>query len=357
MALRQQQKILQEYKKKQVVAQEWYSLRSLLGNDWAIFYVLLGGREIGKSYAVTKTFVRQYKRDFRPFYWLRLTEKSSRNLLQNNAEKLIDPDIRRHYNLDLHTSGTNVYEVLERDCKGRIKRKQLMCRVLAINMFYNDKGSGLFDNEFLNDPKMYYNICFDEMNREANEKNSFDIVYAFTNQIENLIRSTKKRVRIICIGNTLQEASDILSAFNFIPDNFGRYYLKSKRCIIDYIAPNDKYLSRREGSVADILMPEASTFTNIIDVDASLVTKQRLIRPTNVIQFDRSTKFTLWDGSVIKRYNHEKAAVIAMRRYGDEIYNQDLVNSVIARFDARAFKFTDLATQKMFSKQLSLIKK
>ena len=33
---------------------EWYSLRSILGNDWAMFYMLLGGREAGKSYAVTK---------------------------------------------------------------------------------------------------------------------------------------------------------------------------------------------------------------------------------------------------------------------------------------------------------------
>ena len=53
---------------------------------------------------------------------------------------------------------------------------------------------------------MYYNICLDEMNREQNEKRSFDILYAFTNQLENLVRSTKTRVRVICIGNTLEEA-------------------------------------------------------------------------------------------------------------------------------------------------------
>ena len=64
---------------------------------------------------------------------------------------------------------------------------------------------------------MYYNICLDEMNREESEKNTFDITYAFANQIENLIRSTKRKVRIICIGNTLQEASDIMAPFNFFP--------------------------------------------------------------------------------------------------------------------------------------------
>jgi len=92
-----------------------------------------------------------------------------------------------------------------------------MARVLALDTFYNDKGSGLFDKDFLADPNMYYNICLDEMNREKNERKTFDIVYAFANQLENLVRSTKNRLRIICIGNTLEEASDILSAFNFLP--------------------------------------------------------------------------------------------------------------------------------------------
>ena len=29
---------------------EFYRLNSLLGNDWAMFYILIGGRETGKSY-------------------------------------------------------------------------------------------------------------------------------------------------------------------------------------------------------------------------------------------------------------------------------------------------------------------
>ena len=83
----------------------------------------------------------------------------------NNAEKLVDPDLRRKYKLDLVTLGDNVYNVLERDKKGKPKRKELMCRVMDLATFYNDKGSGLFDKDFLNDPNMYYNICLDEMNR------------------------------------------------------------------------------------------------------------------------------------------------------------------------------------------------
>ena len=79
---------------------EWYNLRPVLGcANWALFYVLLGARETGKSYAVTNFFVDQFVNKGIPFVWLRLTDAQSKKLLQNNAEKLVDPDIRRKYNI------------------------------------------------------------------------------------------------------------------------------------------------------------------------------------------------------------------------------------------------------------------
>lgn len=342
---------------------EWYSLRSILGYAWAIFYFLLGGREAGKSYAVTDFFVSQWKRLGRPFYWLRLTETSASKLLMNNAEKLIDPDIRRRWNLDLFVVGDQVYEVTKRGPKkpdgtpGKILEKKLMARVLALNTFYNDKGSGLFDKDFLDDPNMYYNICLDEMNREQNEKNTFDIVYAFANQVENIIRSTKKRVRIICIGNTLEEASDILTAINFIPETFGRYKIKKKRAVVEYIAPSEKYLKRREGTAADILSGNSSTFTNEIKTDRALITKQRLKRPSYVIAFTNETKFTVWDGNVVAPYNKELCShTVAMRPYLDYLFEVKARDNVMQMFDTRSYRFRNLVTQKIFKKELALLK-
>ena len=339
-------------------AAEWYSIRSLLGYSWSIFYFMIGGREVGKSYATTEFFVGQWRKYKRPFYWLRLTDRTQEILLKNNAEKLIDPDLRRKYNLDLVVRGDGVYEVLKRDIEGKIREKALMCRVLALSTFYNDKGSGLFDKDFLNDPNMYYNICLDEMNRELNEKNSFDILYAFTNQLENLVRSTKQRVRVICIGNYLEEASDILCAFNFLPQKFGRYKLKKKRAVIDYIEPTETYLERRKGTIADILMPTASTFTNVIKTDSSLVSSKRLIKPSHVIKFTNreETWFTLWDGHTIKRYNGERCPAIAMRPYIDELYQPQLRDSIIYQFDTRSLLYKDLITFKLFQKHLELLK-
>lgn len=346
-----------ELRKKIQLNREWYSLRSILGYDWAIFYFLLGGREAGKSYATTEFFCRQWRKYGRPFYWLRLTEASQKKLLMNNAEKLIDPDIRRKYNLDITTNGDAVYEVLKRDEKGKVVEKKMMARVMALSTFYNDKGSGLFDKDFLNDPNMFYNICLDEMNREMNEKKTFDIVYAFTNQLENLVRSTKRRIRVICIGNTLEEASDILCAFNFLPEEFGRYKLKKKRAVIEYIEPSEKYLERRKGTVADILMPTASTFTNVIESDTSLISKERLEKPKAVIVFSKTSKFTLWNDNLIAEYNGEKVKnVIAMRPYLDVEFIPELRQSVIDLFDTRSYRFKNLITQKKFKKELEIMK-
>lgn len=287
-----------------------------------------------------------------------MSETSAKKLLQNNAEKLVDPDLRRKYDLDLVTNGPNVYNVLSRDDKGKIKEKKLMARVLSLATFYNDKGSGYFDKDFLNDPNMYYNVCLDEMNREKSEKKSFDIVYSFTNQLENLVRSTKTRIRVICIGNTLEEASDLMCAFEFIPEEYGRYYLKKKRCVIDYIEPSEKYLNRRKGTIADILMPEASTFTNKIETDTSLIYKGRLTKPTAIIKFAKSkdTWFTIWDSNIIRKYNNEKCQVIAMRPYLDEIFNAQLRDQVILQFDTRCYRYHNLITFKEFQKNTELLK-
>lgn len=347
-------------KKEALQEREFYDIRSILGNaNWATFYILLGGRQAGKSYSVTKFYVKEFFKDDTPFYWLRLTDTQARKLLQNNADKLVDPDIKRKYNLDLVTNAESVYHVTKRskpdkNGKTKILEKKLMARVLPISTFYSDKGNGYFDNEY----DGWYNIAVDEFQREANEKNTFDIMYALVNQLENLVRNRKKKIRIFFLGNTLQEASDVLCAFNFIPEEYGRYKIKKKRAVIDYIEPSEAYKKMRAGSIADILMPEASTFTNKIDTDYSLVYRGRLRAPSYIIKFDKTkdTWFTVWDGNIIAPYNKEIKSVIAMSPYIDEIFVVKTRDEIIQRFDYRAFKYRNLITFKQFQKQIQLIK-
>ena len=352
--------------KKHKYNSEWYNLRPILGNaNWALFYVMLGSRETGKSYAVTDYFCHMYKTKGIPFIWLRLTEKATQKLLTNNAEKLVDPDLRRRYGLNLKTKGNNVYDVQEEEYttkKGEVKKREvsrkLFARVYAISTFYNDKGS-IYDNEFLKmDPKNQYLVAIDEFEREKGEKNTFDITYSIVNQLENLLRSTKERTKVFFIGNTLESASDILCAFNFIPETWGTFKLKSKRCVIENIEPTELYKERRKGTIADILMPTASTFTNKQNVDDTLVDKRPLITPNYVIKFtkDQSHWYTVWNNGIIAKYNGEKKPVRAMRPYLDEVYTPEVAKAIIELFDTRSYSYRNLITFKQFQQDIELLK-
>ena len=132
-----------------------------------------------------------------------------------------------------------------------------------------------------------------------------------------------------------------------------------KRAVVDYIKPNEKYIARRKQALANTLMGDASTFTNEIELDRSLlVNKRKRQQPQSVIKFNKSkdTWFTVWNDNIVSDYNNEQVKTIAMRRYLDDFYFQDQANQIVEMFDARAFKFTTLATFKKFQKQMRLIK-
>lgn len=320
---------------------EFYQLRSLLGNTWAKFYILVGGRCAGKSYAVMSYFLSQWKKKGKPFIWLRLTDASRKNMLANNGHDMIDADLVRKFDLEISVKGSQVYD-----------HGKEMCKVLALSTFYTNKGRALYDNEFMKG----YNICLDEMNREKCERKGFDICYAFVNTLHDLVRKTKENMRIFLIGNTLEECSDILTIFNFLPEKFGRFKLRAKQAILDNIEPSQEYIMSFRNTVSDLLMPNESTFTNVTQVDRTLVTKKRRIRPTTIIKFSKTEFYTLWDGKIISKYHNEKCQSISMRPFLDDYYSPENQKRVFEIFHSRGFLFTDLATQLQFIKSLSLLK-
>lgn len=345
---------------------DFYSINSIFGNDWANFFILCGGREAGKSYAAMKWAInRKLKRkSLVKLYWFRLTDASQKKLLMGNATDLIDPDIRRKYGVKTMVKGNKVLSYKEKKIKTKNGKEKIIkedvsefCRVMSCSTFYNDKGIGYFDNEY----KGEYIVILDEMNREDGEQNRFDIVYAFTNQLENVLRSVHNKVKVIMIGNTLDEASDILSAFNFIPDDFGRFYLKRKKAVIDNIMPSEKYKERRSKALANQLCGDASTFTNEVEIDRSLlVNKRKASKIESIIKFTKkkSDWFSLYNGGIIKGYAGESCkSVISMRQYIDEIFDKKSFEMVIDIFNVRGFTFTNLSTFKRFQKQLRLLKK
>lgn len=329
----------------------WYTkeLKSLLGNTWAMFYCILGGRMTGKSYALTDFLCNQKKKKQENVknYWMRISETSTKFMLANKAQKLVDPDLVRKYNLDLTTKGMEVYN----------KGKPFMT-VVPLSAMAKMKGVAFFDKDYEGE----INIVLDEFQLEQGEKRtSFDILYNFIGMIENIARTTKSKIRIFLIGNTLEEASSILKAFNFLPEGFGRFKLKRKRCIIDNIEPTEEYLKDRKGSAADILGGnEMSNYTNELKKDLSLIDKSRLHNPQYIIKFgkSRSDCYLVWENSIITRYKGQAVGtIIAMKPYLDQRYSSERKQMVIDLFDAQSYKFDTLVTLSYFQGHLKLIRK
>lgn len=329
----------------------FYNLQSIMGNDWAIFRIILGGRMTGKSYSVTDRMCklkRKYGDDVK-CYWMRISDTSTKALLCNKADKLVDPDLKRKYGLELTTKGNTVYN-----------KEKTFCEVYPLSSFGKMKGVGFYDKDF----KGKYFIVLDEWMLEQGEKRtSFDILYNFIGMCENFLRTTKQNVEVWLLGNTLEEASTILKAFNFIPEKFGRFKLRSKRCIIDNLEPTEAYIKDRQGSIADILGGgNMSNYTNMLNKDKSLITKERGKKPTAIIKFGKSTDkwYTVWDGKLIKKYNKEKLPIesdFCMMPYINSYYSLEKRQTIFDMYNARVFMFPNLIVQAYFQEELRMIKK
>ena len=399
-------KIIQELKKKHYQS-DWYNLRPLLGNaNWAMYYILLGSREVGKSYAIMDFFIHDYFENHNPFYWIRLSRDAIDKLKKNNAAGFIDgPLLRKYPQIDLHVVGDVIYNVLERsepNAKGKTKilKEEPFCFLAAVQEGSKNKGgaqAGTYDSDFLNDPKHHYNICVDEFQKDfKQEKNTFDIVAGFRDTIENIVRSEKERIRIFLVANLLENVSDLLAAFNFLPETWGTYHLvknkkmllrylselqeahinhKSRqpihdkyakynfgmRAVIEYIPNTDKYNNRRKGTAAAIIAGDDSNFTNSQDKPNVPLYKGKLIKPTALIKFapDKSTWFVIWDNKTIARYNNNKIKnIITMRPLADPSvpYLEERAMAVLEQFDYRVFQYRDLVSYKLFVNQLSKFK-
>lgn len=344
-------KTVKTSERKKHIQSRWYTreLKSLLGNTWAMFYVILGGRMTGKSYALTDYLCNQNRKkgDGVKNYWMRISETSTKFMLANKAQKLIDPDLVRKYKLDLSTKSMEVYN-----------HSKPFMTVAPLSAMAKMKGVAFFDKDYEGE----INIVLDEFQLEQGEKRtSFDILYNFIGMIENIARTTKQKIRIFLIGNTLEEASSILKAFNFLPEGFERFYLKRKRCIIDNIEPTEEYLKDRKGSAADILGGnEMSNYTNEIRKDLSMISKERLKRPQYLIKFgkQRDKIFIVWENNTITRYKGQPVkSAISMRPYLDELFNVERRNTVLEIYDAKEYKFDTLITLSYFQDELKKLRK
>ena len=339
-----------ELQKKLYQDKEWYTCRAVLGNQWANWFVFAGARERGKTFTIQDFVLNKFfnpKSPIRgePFYWMRLNDKAVENMLMNNGAKMFEPILVRKYGLeDRKVRGDSVF-----------LGKTLLCRVYGLSTAYNNKGAALFDAQKFKG----VNIIIDEVALEKGQRRTFDVVYNLKMQIENIVRSERKNVRVFFMLNNTEDCPELLAMFGFIPVDFGNYKLKRKHCVIDYIPNNKAYESRRKNALANEIDTGTGNFTNKIERDLSLLYKKRLTKPLYIIKFskDQTDWYTVWEDNVVCPYHGEKKDSVAMRRYIDEFFDTTLRDQVIEQNDVRAFKFKDILTQSLFYKNLEIIKK
>lgn len=334
---------------------EWYRLNSLFGNTWAQLFVIIGGRQSGKSYALEEFIIKQYLKKGRRFFWMRLSKVSVDKMLANNCDKLFDPDLVRKYNLDLVRSKQNVYQVLKRDEKGKVLKKKLMGQVLALSEMAKEKGVAFFDLEY----DGWVNVVVDEFVREKNEKKTFDVAYNLANSLENILRNKSSKMRVVLIGNMCGEIAEVLGNLNFLPQEYGRYKLKRKRAIIDYLPVTDAYKEMRKGAIANLILgDESGNFNNRSNRNYDRISSTGIkgLKPKVLIKFSRDTNdwFVSYEKNVIRKWHGEKCKqVVSMRPYIDETFVPDLRDDIFSLYDAKALWFSDIVSATLFETRLS----
>ena len=131
-----------ELRKKLYENKEWYTIRAILGNQWANWFILSGARERGKTFSVQDFVLNKYFNPHsmlheKPFYWMRLNDIAVKNMLMNNGAKMFEPLLVRKYHLEnIKVKGDTVF----------LNNKPL-CYVFGLSTAYNNKGGALFDKK------------------------------------------------------------------------------------------------------------------------------------------------------------------------------------------------------------------
>lgn len=363
---------------------EWYNINRVMGmTNWvrpdgtpvnSYMIAILGDPDCGKSYSAVKWALNQKikKPDKVKWYWLRMTDESVKKMLENDGEKTIDPDIQRKFGLILKRQGKSLYKCSESfreitkgpragEIESKIRKEYSLCEVLPLSTTFGAKGVQWYDKDF----DGTYIIIFDEMNRESNERNTFNIVQNFARMCENLTRDTKNKLYVIMLGNNTSDASPVLQALNMIPTKFGVYKVKprfkkggkcSKRpgIIVDFIKPSEAYAERREGAIMSTLV-------------GNTVTKEREFKQiTNtkspqtggrIINFG-TVKF-YWCRDILYRYTsqHSLKTFSMYLHLTDGIFDKEIVKYMIEMYGFKKLQFDSPATQVAFEQAMINLKR
>lgn len=339
-------------------------------------YIYTAVRGIGKSVISVETAIilkRKYGYENVKCYYFRLTDLSIKAMLANKAEKAVDPYLIDKYNLQITCKGNTVYDA----------GKPLIEFYPLVSAGSKGKGVNLYDCNFFKRKdkktgkriKTFVVTIWDEfLMAEGIEKKSIgDPVDQYRIYKEAILRDAEyiteyNAVYNFLLANNVSECANVTGAlYGYIPntDNHKRVKLTRKRAMFWNVPITEDYKKKRKNSFnANIIDYENDANYAIIERDMSLIKKKnvQLQRVTSLIKFhkiDKKKWFCLYDNKYIRVYKGEKlkpSLSIPMKRYLDELYVPELVESIFDRYDAKNFMFADLISMSLFTAQLKLIK-
>lgn len=338
-------------------------------------FIYTATRGVGKSVISVETAIilkRKYGYENVKCFYFRLTDQSIKAMLANKADKAIDPYLVQKYDLEITCKNNVVYD----------HGKPLIEFYPLVSAGSKGKGVNLYDCNFFNKKdkngkriKTFVVTIWDEfLMAEGIEKRSIgDPVEQYKIYKEAILRDAEfitdyDAVYNFLLANNVSECAAVTGAlYNYIPNpnNYKRVKLTRKRAMFWNVPITDAYLEKRKKSYnANIMDYNNDPNYAAVEKDLTLIKskKTRLHKVSALLKFhvfDKSKWFCLYDGRYIRQYRGEcvnKNLIIPMKRYLDEVYNVDLVNTIFQQFDSRYLHYADLMSMALFQSQLKLLK-
>lgn len=224
------------------------------------FRGIIGARGIGKTYSQSNLLAIFFKK---------VKKYRARHALNNPNDLLVDDlFIWSRLTMDQLAGMSDNFLKPEIQKKYKIKTRMVAFKKgSAYKIYFNDilMGHGL---ALQNAPKYkglnwewqrYKYFILDEFQRERNERRTFDIVYNLRSILESVCRFTTRIEEgydipyVIFMGNTVDEAIDLLLMFDFMPLKYGIYKLPAKQAIIEYIDDSKKYKETQKINPLNVL--------------------------------------------------------------------------------------------------------
>lgn len=343
-----------------------------------VHFIFAGARGRGKSVISLDAPIascEKYGYENNKIYYFRLSDLSVKQILANNADKLVDPLLVDKYKMKISRKGNIVYN----------HGKKLL-EVYSLVSAPKNKGSALFDYGFLNnrpiDPKTgkpikrFIWLILDEFQiAEGLERNSIankSTAALFKIYTETILRDQQfldyPAVRCFYLANNVAECSSFTTemwGYYMPPGKTDIVKCRRKNAVFINVPNSDAYVDKRKkaitGSITDF--ENDSNYSNQISIDMSMIKprKTRIHKVTALIKFSKNPNdwYCIYDDKYIKRYNKQTVAkdlVIPMMRHLDDTFLQERKDKIMELYDFQAFMYCDVATLANFRARMKELK-